>query len=70
MQAFVARDDDIITLDVGGKKFKTRRSTLCQVEGSLFATMCSGRWEDIERDKMALYSLISIHNILLTFWII
>ena len=52
MEAFVIRDDDIIRLNVGGKKFTTKRSTLCQVEGSLFATMFSGRWEDsVERDQ-------------------
>ena len=45
-------DNDIINLNVGGKKLTTRRSTLCQVKDSLLATMFSGRWEDnIERDK-------------------
>ena len=44
--------DDIINLNVGGKKLTTLRSTLCQVEDSLLATMFSGRWEDnITRDK-------------------
>ena len=44
--------DDIIYLNVGGQKITTRRSTLCAVEGSLLASMFSGRWEDgIERDK-------------------
>ena len=52
MQAFVVRDDDVIHLNVGGQKFTTERSTLCQVEGSLFATMFSGRWEDnVKRDE-------------------
>ncbi|XP_028397744.1 uncharacterized protein LOC114521475 [Dendronephthya gigantea] len=52
MQAFVVRDDDIIHLNVGGQKFKTKRSTLCQIEGSLLAAMFSGRWEDgVERDQ-------------------
>ncbi|XP_028411069.1 uncharacterized protein LOC114533673 [Dendronephthya gigantea] len=45
-------NDPIINLNVGGKTFTTRKSTLCQVEGSLFATMFSGRWEDsVERDQ-------------------
>ena len=45
-------DNDIINLNVGGKKLTTRRSTLCQVKNSLLATMFSGRWEDnIERDQ-------------------
>ncbi len=52
MKAFAVSDDDIIPLNVGGKKFTTTRSTLCQVEGSLLATMFSGRWEDgVKRDK-------------------
>ena len=52
MQAFAIRDDDIVRLNVGGQKFTSKRSTLCQVEGSLFATMFSGRWEDsVERDQ-------------------
>ena len=52
MQAIVTKDDDIIHLNVGGQKFTTERSTLCQVEGSLFATMFSGRWEDsVKRDQ-------------------
>jgi hypothetical protein len=45
-------DDDIINLNIGGQKMTTKRSTLCQVEGSLLASMFSGRWEDgLERDQ-------------------
>ena len=45
-------DDDIISLNVGGQKFTTTRSTLCQVEGSLLFTMFIGRWEDgLKRDQ-------------------
>ena len=45
-------DDDIINLNVGGTKLTTLRSTLCQVQDSLLASMFSGRWEDnIKRDK-------------------
>ncbi|XP_028412328.1 uncharacterized protein LOC114535147 [Dendronephthya gigantea] len=52
MQAIVVTDDNIIRLNVGGQKFTTKRSTLCQVEGSLFATMFSSDWEDsVERDQ-------------------
>ncbi len=52
MEAFVASVDDIIDLNVGGQKLRTTRSTLCQVEGSLLASMFSGRWEDsLKRDK-------------------
>ena len=52
MQAIVVRDDDIIHLNIGGKKFTTERSTLTQVEGSFLASMFSGRWEDsVKRDQ-------------------
>ena len=52
MEAIEVSDDDIIHLNVGGQKFTTTRATLCQVEGSLFATMFNGRWEDrVKRDK-------------------
>ncbi len=52
MEAFVVSDDDIIDLNIGGQKLSTTRSTLCQVEGSLLASMFSGRWEDgLKRDK-------------------
>jgi hypothetical protein len=52
MKPFEVSDDDIIDLNVGGHKLTTTRSTLCQVEGSLLASMFSGRWEDgLKRDK-------------------
>ena len=52
MQAVEVSDDDIVHLNVGGQKFTTTRATLCQVEGSLLATMFNGRWEDrVKRDK-------------------
>ena len=52
MKPFEVSDDDIIDLNVGGQKLTTTRSTLCQVEGSLLASMFSGRWEDgLKRDK-------------------
>ena len=52
MEAIEVSDDDIIHLNVGGQRFTTTRATLCQVEGSLLATMFSGRWEDrVKRDK-------------------
>lgn len=38
-------DTDIVHLNVGGKRFMTKRATLTQVEGSLLAGMFSGRWE-------------------------
>ncbi|CAB4040061.1 Chaperone dnaK2 [Paramuricea clavata] len=52
MKSVEVSDDDMIHLNVGGQKFTTKRSTLCQVEGSLLASMFSGRWEDgLERDQ-------------------
>ena len=52
MVAVTMNNNDIIHLNVGGQKMTTKRSTLCQVEGSLLASMFSGRWEDgLERDK-------------------
>ena len=52
MKAVEVSDNDLIHLNVGGHKLTTKRSTLCQVEGSLLASMFSGRWEDsLERDK-------------------
>ena len=52
MKAIDVSDDDIISLNVGGQRFTTTRSTLCQVEGSLLSTMFSGRWEDsLKRDQ-------------------
>ena len=45
-------EDEIVHLNVGGTKMATKKSTLCQVEESMLATMFSGRWEtDIERDE-------------------
>jgi hypothetical protein len=44
-------ENDIVYLNVGGTKMATKRSTLCQIEGSLLASLFSGRWEDnVERD--------------------
>ena len=52
IEAVNVNDDDLIDLNVGGTKLTTSRSTLCQVEDSLLASMFSGRWEDnIKRDK-------------------
>lgn len=44
--------NDIVYLNVGGTKMATKRSTLCQIEGSPLAAMMSGRWEGrIEHDE-------------------
>ena len=52
IKAIDVSGDDIISLNVGGQKFTTTRSTLCQVEGSLLSSMFSGRWEDgLKRDQ-------------------
>ena len=44
MQSAVSHED-IIYLNIGGDTMSCSRATLCQVEGSLLATMFSGRWE-------------------------
>ena len=52
MNAVEVSDDDIIYLNVGGQKLATTRSTLCQVEGSLIASMFNGHWDkNHKRDK-------------------
>ena len=52
MKALTVNNNDIIHLNIGGQKLTTKRSTLCQVENSLLATMFSGRWEEsLERDQ-------------------
>ena len=52
IEAVTAKASDIIKLNVGGEKLTTKRSTLCQIEGSLLASMFSGRWEsNLERDE-------------------
>lgn len=40
------KPDDVLTLNVGGTRLQVLRSTLCCLEGSLLATMFSGRWDD------------------------
>ena len=44
MMQILVKDDDVISLNIGGKNMAASRSTLCQVEGSLIASMFSGRW--------------------------
>ncbi len=52
MNAVEVSDDDLIYLNVGGQKLATTRSTLCQVEGSLIASMFNGDWDgNQKRDK-------------------
>jgi hypothetical protein len=38
-------NDDVIELNVGGQRMATKRSTLCQIKGSLLASMFGGRWK-------------------------
>ncbi|XP_028409764.1 uncharacterized protein LOC114532454 [Dendronephthya gigantea] len=52
LDAVAVDDDDVIHMNVGGQKFTTTRSTLCQIEDSLLASMFSGRWENsVLRDQ-------------------
>eukprot|EP00743_Colponemidia_sp_Colp-15_P005695 GILK01006123.1.p1 GENE.GILK01006123.1~~GILK01006123.1.p1 ORF type:complete len:342 (+),score=37.32 GILK01006123.1:16-1041(+) len=51
MQKLPARQNDVVSVNCGGKKLMVKRSTLCTVEGSVLASMFSGRWEDsLEKD--------------------
>ncbi|XP_046851096.1 uncharacterized protein LOC124444516 isoform X1 [Xenia sp. Carnegie-2017] len=46
------KSDDVISLNIGGESMTCLRSTLCQIDGSLLASMFSGRWEDrLTKDK-------------------
>jgi hypothetical protein len=45
MEQLVASASPIVNLNVGGEKMSTLRSTLTLAEGSLLATMFSGKWE-------------------------
>ena len=52
MMKIEVEDDDVVSLNIGGKIMAASRSTLCQVEGSLLASMFSGRWEErLKKDK-------------------
>eukprot|EP00984_Skeletonema_dohrnii_P009022 scaffold3383_cov129-Skeletonema_dohrnii-CCMP3373.AAC.2 len=39
------RDDDLIEINAGGKIIVARRSVLCQVKGTRFEALFSGRWD-------------------------
>ena len=68
MEAIKVSDDDIIHLNVGGQRFSTTRATLCQVEGSLLATMFNEGGKIVLKEiKMASSSSILIQNILVGF---
>jgi hypothetical protein len=46
MEKFIVSASPIVDLNVGGEKMSTSRATLTLVEGSLLATMFSGKWDD------------------------
>jgi hypothetical protein len=46
MEKLAASASPIVNLNVGGEKISTSRATLIIAEGSLLATMFSGKWED------------------------
>jgi len=51
MCAILVKENDIVNINVGGKKLACKRSTLTGVPGSLLEAMFSGRWEDrLEKD--------------------
>ena len=39
------RDDDIIEINAGGRIVDSRRGVLCQVKGTRFEALFSGRWD-------------------------
>eukprot|EP00812_Abedinium_dasypus_P003441 NODE_1424_length_1145_cov_274.667890.p1 GENE.NODE_1424_length_1145_cov_274.667890~~NODE_1424_length_1145_cov_274.667890.p1 ORF type:complete len:343 (-),score=85.48 NODE_1424_length_1145_cov_274.667890:103-1032(-) len=45
MEVFNKPEDELVAVNAGGETFTARRSTLCQVEGSMLASMFSGRWD-------------------------
>jgi hypothetical protein len=52
MKKIGIEENDIIYLNIGGKKINCKRSTLCQFKGTFLEAMFSGRWEDkMEKDK-------------------
>ena len=53
MLSFDVDDGEIIDINVGGELIiQANRGTLCQVEGSLFSSIFSGRWEgSVQRDS-------------------
>ena len=44
MKTLDTSGEDVIALNVSGKHIDVLRRTLCLIEGSLLATMFSGRW--------------------------
>eukprot|EP00803_Ostreobium_quekettii_P001166 evm.model.scf_1801.5 EVM.evm.TU.scf_1801.5 scf_1801:27677-30816(+) len=51
MERVRVSDSDIVYMNVGGKLFATKRSSLLQVQGSVLELLFSGRWEDrLDRD--------------------
>jgi septum formation inhibitor MinC len=46
IEKLAASASPIVNLNVGGEKMSTSRATLTIAEGSLLATMFSGKWED------------------------
>lgn len=45
MGALVGKIDEIVELNVGGTRFATTRSLLCQYRGTVLEAMFSGRWQ-------------------------
>lgn len=45
MDALLKTGDEVVRVNAGGTIFQARRSTLCQVPGSMLSYMFSGRWD-------------------------
>jgi len=50
-EKLVSASNKVIQLNVGGEKFTTLRSTLCQYEGTFLEALVSGRHETIEHPE-------------------
>lgn len=47
-----ASDDDLLEINVGGSLIAARRGTLCQIKGSRFEAIFSGRWQKmLQKDR-------------------
>ena len=55
-----ASDDDLIEINAGGKIIAARRGVLCQLKGTRFEALLSGRWEQkLQRDGSGRIFLMS-----------
>jgi len=46
LMGMIGNGEDVLDINAGGQVFSVSRATLCLAEGSVFAAMFSGRWEN------------------------